>query len=407
MSREVAVTGLGMVTAVGDGADETWAALTTATSGAGHVTRFDTEKYAQCVDIACEVPTDPTAHPQVTPNRMGTYTQYAIIAAHEALADADLDPTASSWEPATVGVSLGTAVGGLPEQERGALSLADNDRLSPRFMLEMLPNLAPGHVSIQYDAGGPTRSNSTACAAGTQSLIDAADDIRLGRADVMIAGGAEAAICPAGIAGFGAMRALSTQTEDPQSASRPFDTARDGFVLGEGAGILVLEAREHAAARGVEPLAILSGTGLSSDAAHPTSPHEEAWGLIRAMEMALTDADCEPSMVDLVNAHATSTPRGDAHEAQAITDVFDAVPPVTAPKSMVGHPLGASGGIEAAISVQAIRERCLPPTINYETRDPACDVPVVTDPTATPVDTVVSNSAGFGGSNAVIVLEAP
>lgn len=407
MTRDVMVTGLGAVTSVGGSASSTWAELQTGTSGAETITRFDTDGLPQCPDLACEVPIDPTDHEAVDERRMGRYSQFAAIATEEALEDAGLSPGDSTWDPEAVGVSVGTGIGGLPELESGALNLDQSGRVSTRFMLNVLPNLMAGYLSIRHDAGGPNRAKSTACAAGAHSIIDAIDDIRLGRADVMIAGGAESAISPLGIAGFGAMRALSTRADAPTEASRPFETARDGFVMGEGAGILVIESREHAEARGATPLAELSGGGLSGDSAHPTKPHADAWGLRRAMEMALDDAGRSPDAVDLVNAHGTSTPEGDAHEAMGINTVFETTPPVTAPKSMLGHSLGASGAIEAVLSVQAIGADTIPPTINHDTRGDACDVPVVESCTERPVDVVMSNSAGFGGTNAVIVAESP
>jgi len=407
MERDVVVTGLGAVTSVGTGVDETWENVQQGVSGAGHVTRFDPDEYSQCVDLAAEVDFDPANHDVVDDRRMGQHSQYAIAAVEEALSDAGFGPSDPAWDPARVGVSIGSGIGGLPEEEGGVRTQEDDGRLSPQFMLTTLPNLSSGFVSIEYDAGGPNRSESTACAAGTHSIVDAVDDIRLGRADVMLAGGAEAAIGPLGVGGFGAMRALSTQTDAPETASRPFDVDRDGFVMSEGAGILVLESRSHAEERGADPLATVSGVGVSADASHPTDPHEDAWGLRRAMRMAMDDAGLDAEAVDLVNAHGTSTPSGDAHEASAIDILFEDPPAVTAPKSMLGHSLGASGAIEAVLSVLAIQEDRIPPTINHDQPDPECDVPVVTSSREASVETVMNNSAGFGGTNGVMLLETP
>lgn len=405
MAADVVVTGLGTVTSLGGDTETTWEQLKAGTSGAGGITEFDAGEFSQCPDLACEVPVEPTDEEIIDAREMGRYTQYAALAAEEALADSGLAAESSGSSSATTGVSIGTGIGGLPEQSSSAHQLSRRGRIGTRTMLNFLPNLAAGQLSILFDAGGPNHSASTACAAGAHSIITAVDDIRLGRADVMIAGGAEAAICPLGIAGFGAMRALSTRDQQPTRASRPFETSRDGFVMSEGAGVVILESRDHAVSRGAEPLAELSGVGLSGDATHPTKPHEEAWGLRRAMEMAISDGD-PANAVDLICAHATSTPRGDAHEAKAIAQTFDSPPPVTAPKSMLGHSLGASGAIEAVLSVKALRSGTIPPTINHETTGDNCGIPVVDSRTEQPIDTVLSNAAGFGGTNAVLLFEA-
>lgn len=402
MSRDVVVTGLGAVTPLGGDVPSSWDAACAGVSGISRITRFDPDAADLRSHVAGEVPIDPTQHVLVDDRRMGRYTQYAVVAVDEALEDAELDPDGEAWSPARVGTSIASGVGGFPEIES-----AVGERPPTRFTVTFLPNMAAGHVSILFDAGGPNRSSSTACAAGTHGISDAARDIRDGMADVMIAGGTEASLSPLGVRGFDVMRALSTRNDDPEAASRPFDADRDGFVIAEGAGVLILEAREHAEERDASIYAELSGWGLSADAHHETQPPEDARGLTRCLRNALDRAGRDPGEVDHVNTHATSTPRGDAHEATALNEVFPHDLPVTSNKSMIGHTLGASGAIEATYSVKAIDEQTLPPTINYETPDPDCDVTVVTEVQERDVDVVVSNSAGFGGTNGTLVFERP
>jgi 3-oxoacyl-[acyl-carrier-protein] synthase II len=272
-----------------------------------------------------------------------------------------------------------------------------------------MPNLATGFVSIKFNAEGPSRAPCTACAAASQAISDAVDDIRSGRTDVMIAGGTEApqSDVPPVVGGFGAIRAFTPSDYDdpPEAASRPFDEDRSGFLMSEGTGVLTLESREHAEQREAEILAEITGAGLASDASHPTGPREDAASLSRAISAALADADVEPREVDHVNVHATSTPAGDEHEALALNKAFETVPPVTANKSLIGHTGAACGAIEAAISTLTIANGVIPPTINVDNQDPACDVPVVTERREAPVERVVTNSAGFGGLNASLVIE--
>lgn len=401
MQGEAAITGVGAITPVGGDATATWNAITQGESGITRISRFDPEEADLQSRIAGEVDFEPEGDIEIDERSMGRFAQFALTASHEALTDADLDPTGSRWDPPRVGVSVASGIGGFPEIE----TTVTGDRVSPYFSVSFLPNLAAGYVSQEFNAQGPNRAPATACAAGTHAISDALDDIRAGRADVMIAGATEAGLSPTAVRGFDAMRALSTQNETPTAASRPFDADRDGFVMAEGAGIVVLEDPDHAANRGVEPIATLTGCARTADAVHPTKPPEDAHGLSRCLRRALSDADRSPTAVDHVNTHGTSTPRGDPHEATAVQAVFDDPPPVTSVKSMTGHTMGASGAIEAVVSAKAIAHGLRPPTINYETPDPACDVPVVETPQEADVDVVVSNSAGFGGTNGTLVLE--
>jgi 3-oxoacyl-[acyl-carrier-protein] synthase II len=327
-----------------------------------------------------------------------------LAAAYEAISDAGYDSDEPGWDPERAGTSVACSLGGLPELE--AAVKADS-RPSPRFLLTYLPNMVGGHLSMAFDARGPARSQAAACAAGTHALVDAAADVRCGRADVVLAGGAEAGITPLGVGSFETMRALSTRTDDPTTASRPFDADRDGFVLGEGSGMLVLEAEERARERGATIYAMLSGTGLTADAHHPTQPAEGGTGLRRCIERALVDAGLSPDTVDHVNAHGTGTPAGDAAEATALNDIFGTPPPTTSSKSQLGHALGAAGAIESVVAAQTLATGTVPPTINYETPDPDCDLPVVTEPEHTDADALVSTSAGFGGTNGALLFESP
>ncbi|SDC80331.1 beta-ketoacyl synthase [Natrinema hispanicum] len=406
MSREVVVTGLGLVTPLGESVERTWTGLLEGTSGAGPITHFDPDETSLRASIACEVGTEPAAvapDDRVDDRTMGRYAQFAVAATAEALEDAGFDAASPDWNAERVGTSIGSGLAGLSEIEAAA-----GARPSPSFLVSALTNLAAGHVSMTIDAKGPNRAPGTACSAGTHAIAAAADDIRRGRADVVVAGGTDAAISPLGVGSFDAMRALST-TADPTAASRPFDSDRDGLVLSEGCGIVVLESREHARERNATPYAAITGAGRTADAHHPTRPAESGDGLRRCLEQALSDADRESAAVDHVNAHATSTPVGDAREADALAAAFDetGVPPTTSIKGHLGHALGAAGAIEAAVVARTIAEGTIPPTLNYETPDPACDLPVVTEPRETAVDVAVSTSAGFGGTNGALVFERP
>lgn len=403
MGQDVVVTGVGMVTPLGETADETWNRLRSGCTAAAPITRFDPDEASVRSQIACEITTDPAddrGSDWIDDRSMGRYATFAVTAATEAIADAGFEPTDPAWQSDRVATSVASAFAGLPEIEAAA-----GERPSPRFVITVLANLAAGHVSMCFDARGPNRSPATACAAGTHAIADAVTDIRTGRADVAIAGGTEAPISPLGVKSFDAMRALSTRNEEPKRASRPFDADRDGFVIAEGSAILILEARDHAAARGVTPYATVTGDGLTADAHHPTRPPEGGHGLQRCLERALADAERDPAAVDHVNAHGTSTPTGDAREADALRSVFADVPPVTSVKGALGHTLGGAGAIESAIVALTISEQTIPPTVNYETPDSECELPVVTDARETPLDVVATTSAGFGGTNGALVFE--
>lgn len=402
MGRDVVVTGVGLVTPLGETADETWRELRSGVTTAGPITRFDPDGAGIRSRIACKIGDDPvaTGDEWIDERTMGRYAELAVAAAAEAIEDAGFDPDDPDWRPERAATSIASAFAGLPELESAAGS-----RPSPRFLITALANLAAGHVSMSFDLQGPNRSPATACAAGTHAIADAVTDIRTGRADVAVAGGTDAPISPLGVGSFDAMRALSTRNDEPERASRPFDADRDGFVLAEGSGILLLEARDHAAERGARPYAAVTGTGLTGDAHHPTRPAEGGRGLRRCLERALTDAGCEPAAVDHVNAHGTSTPTGDAREADALRTLFDTVPPVTSTKGSLGHTLGGAGAIESAILARSIAEGTIPPTANYETPDPACDIPIVAETRETTLEVAVTTSAGFGGTNGALVFE--
>jgi 3-oxoacyl-[acyl-carrier-protein] synthase II len=407
MGTDILVTGVGLVTPVGIARERTWAALKAGESGADTVSGFDPAERSLRSRIACQVEDDCAGHRRVDPRSMGRHQRFAMVAADEALADAGLVPSSEEWTPERVGVALGTGLGGARAQETATRDLASGDRPSPRLLLRVLPNLGAGHLSAAFDARGPNRAPATACAAGGHAIEAAARDIRAGRADAMLAGGAEAAVSPDLMAAFDAMRALSTRNDDPGAAMRPFDADRDGFVIAEGAAVLLLEAADHAAARGATPYATLAGWGAAGDAAHPTRPPDDARGLVRAMREALAVAGTPPGTVDCVSAHATSTPAGDAHESTAIAAVFDDPPAVWAPKSALGHALGAAGAIEAALAALAIDSGVVPGTLNLDRRDEDCRVPVLAETRAIEPATVVSNAAGFGGTNSSLVVTAP
>ncbi|WP_424018216.1 beta-ketoacyl-[acyl-carrier-protein] synthase family protein [Halorientalis pallida] len=407
MSRDVVVTGVGAVTPVGTDAPETWRSLRAGRSGAGPITRYDPADYPGEVTFACEVGDDFDERPRVDAEKMARFTQFAVAAAGEAVADAGLDPGGDDWEPFDVGVSVASTVGGLPAFEEAVESRRDRGAVPSRLPAVFQPSLAAGNVSIQFEARGPNRAPCTACASGTHAIGDAARDVRTGRADVVIAGGTDAVVTPTVMAGFESLGVLSTRTDDPAAAARPYDRDRDGVVIGEGAGVLVLEAREHATQRGATPLAEISGVGMSGDAAGVFRPHPEAAGLTAAMEGALADAGVDPAAVDHVNTHGTGTRLGDEHECQALNQVFDAVPPVTSTKSVLGHPQGGSGAVEAVATTLAIRDGTIHPTLNLNAQDPACDVPVVTEPRDCEVDAAMSIAAGFGGTNGSLLFTAP
>ena len=408
MMRRVVVTGVGLVSPLGIGTRSTWEGLVAGRSGAGPVTRFDASDFSS--RIACEVKGfDPLDYADRRDARkMDTFIQYGLAASLFAVEDAGLKVPVE--DPDRTGVVISSGIGGFETIEREHRKLLEKGprRISPFFVPAMVVNLAAGWVSIRLGARGPNSAMATACSAGAHAVGEAFRLVRHGYADVMVAGGAEATITPMCIGGFASMRALSTRNDDPSRASRPFDRDRDGFVVGEGAGILVIEDRERALARGATPYAEIVGYGMSGDAFHITAPAPDGNGAVRVMRAALAEAGAAPEEVDAVNAHGTSTPLNDRIETAAIRKVFgehaDRLA-VSSTKSMTGHLLGGAGGLEAGISCLTLRDQVLPPTINYETPDPDCDLDIVPN-TARPaaVRTVLSNSFGFGGTNVSLLF---
>lgn len=409
MKRRVVVTGLGLVTACGNSVDETWDSLMAGRSGADFIQKFDTEKFD--VKFACEVKNfDPlTLIEKREARRMGAFSQFAIFAADEAMKHSGLVIDASN--AFDVGTYISSGIGDFWAIEREHEKLLNDgpNRVSPFFIVSAIVNLAAGNVSIRYGAKGPNSATATACAAGAHAIGDSFRIIERGDADAMICGGAESAITPMSVAGFASMKALSTFNENPQKASRPFDKNRDGFVIGEGAGILILEELEFAKRRGAKIYAEIVGYGMTGDAFHQTAPDETGSGAIRVMQKALKDAGISPGQIGYINAHGTSTFFNDRGETKAIKEVFGEHAynvAVSSTKSMTGHALGAAGGIEAVISVLAMVKDKLPPTINYETPDEECDLDYIPNlPRDAKVDYVLSNSFGFGGTNASLVFK--
>ncbi|MCS6285612.1 MAG: 3-oxoacyl-[acyl-carrier-protein] synthase [Nitrospirota bacterium] len=406
-TRRIVVTGLGLVTPLGTGVDKTWAALCAGQSGIGRITKFDPAAYD--AQIAGEVRDfDPAQFIEKKEiKKMDTFIHYAVGAAQLAVDDAGLK--VAPEEATKVGVYIGSGIGGLGsiEHYHEVLKEKGPGRVSPFFIPMTIINLASGQVAIRIGAKGPNSCAVTACATGNHCIGDAFRLIQHGNADVMVAGGAEAAITPLGVAGFAAAKALSFRNDEPARASRPFDKDRDGFVLGEGAGVVVLEELEHARRRGARIYAELIGYGMNSDAYHITAPPEEGEGAVRCMELALKDAGIAKDQIGYINAHGTST-MADAIETRAIKQVFGEQAykiPVSSTKSMTGHLLGAAGGIEAVFSILALHHGLLPPTINLENPDPACDLDYVPNTArAVPIKTALSNSFGFGGVNACLIF---
>jgi len=406
--RRVVITGLGAVTPLGPDVETTWTRLVAGESGAGPITQFDATGYP--VQFACEVKEfDPARWiDRKQARRMDRFAQLIVAAARQAEADAGLE---IAKEPDRVGASIATGIGGIKSFQDCFETLRDRgpDRVNPFAIPAIIPNMGAGWVSMELGTQGPLNSECTACAASNMAIGDGVDQIRLGRADVMFCGGTEAAINEVGIAGFGAMRALSRRNADPERASRPFDAQRDGFVMGEAGAVLVLEALDHAQARGARIYAELAGYGLSSDASHITEPDPSGENPARALRMAMADAGVKPDEVDYINAHATSTPLGDASETRVIKlamgeDVARGIP-VSGTKGATGHCLGGSGAVEAIFTTLAVVHGKLPPTINYEVPDPDCDLDYVPNEARdADVNIAVSNSFGFGGHNASIVV---
>lgn len=409
MRRRVVVTGLGVVTAIGNDVPSTWDALMNGVSGAASIKRFDAEKFP--VKFACEVKDfDPLSFlDKKEARRMGQFTHFALAASDEAMKHSGLVIDESNADMVGTYISSGIGDFWAIEREHEKLLNSGPDRVSPFFIVSSIVNLAAGNVSIRHGARGPNSATATACSAGAHAIGDSFRIIERGDADAMICGGAESAITPMSVAGFASMRALSTRNDDPQHASRPFDLERDGFVIGEGAGILILEELEFAKARGANILAEIVGYGMSGDAFHVTMPDETGSGAIRVMERALKDASVTPDQIGYINAHGTSTPYNDKFETLAIKKVFGEQAykiPVSSTKSMTGHALGAAGGLEAVFSILAMTENKLPPTINYTTPDPDCDLDYIPNAVRDAnVDYVLSNNFGFGGTNACLLFK--
>lgn len=409
MERRVVVTGIGLVTPLGIGVQDTWSALIAGKSGVGNITRFDASDYG--TRIAAEVQgfnaEDFMAKKEA--RRTEHFIAYAIAASRMALEDSGLRIDGTNGH--RVGVLTGCGLGGLNMLEITARTVdtAGPKRVSPFFIPMLIGNMAAGMISIQFGAKGPNSSVATACAAGAHAIGDACDLIKYGKADAMITGGVESVVTRTCIAGFGAMKALSTRNSDPQKASRPFDRDRDGFVVGEGSGMLILESLEHAQARGARIYAEMAGYGMSGDGYHMTSPPPDGEGAARCMQAAMLEAGIQASQIDYINAHGTSTPLNDLYETRAIKMVFGEQAykvPISSTKSMTGHLLGGAGGIETVFTVLVLNHDILPPTINLDNPDPECDLDYVPNVARKKVvNYAMTNSFGFGGTNAALILK--
>lgn len=410
--KRVVVTGLGAITPLGNSAPETWESLVAGKSGAGPITLFDASKFK--TQFACEVKGfDPLQHfDRKEVRKLDRYAQLAQVAADESVKDSGLD--LDQLDKNRVGVIVSAGIGGLTtfESEVRDYNPENGPRFNPFFIPKMISDIAAGLVSIQYGFNGPNYSVASACASSTNAIIDAAIMIRLGKADVMVAGGSEAAVTIAGIGGFNAMNALSTRNDSPETASRPFSKSRDGFVLGEGSSILILEELEHALARGAKIYAEFGGFGLSADAHHLTASHPEGLGAKLVMQRTLEDANLKPGDVDYINVHGTSTPVGDISEVKAITAVFGDEAKklnISSTKSMTGHLLGATGALEALVAVKSVCEDVVPPTINHQPDDEDPEFPALNytfdKPCHRTVRAAMSNTFGFGGHNACVLFK--
>lgn len=409
--RRVVVTGLGALTPIGNTMDDYWNGLISGKSGAAPITYFDTEKFK--TKFACELknfePTDFLDRKEA--RKMDRFTQYAIVASDEAIADSKLD--LEKVNKLRVGVIWGAGIGGLETFQDEVLNFAAGDgtpRFNPFFIPKMIADIAPGNISIKNGFMGPNYTTVSACASSANAIIDALNYIRLGYCDVVVTGGSEAAVTIAGMGGFNAMHALSTRNESPETASRPFDATRDGFVLGEGAGAMILEDYEHAKARGAKIYAEVLGGGLSSDAYHMTAPHPEGIGVIAVMRNCLENAGVKPEEVDHINTHGTSTPLGDVAELKAIKEVFGSHAKhinINSTKSMTGHLLGAAGAIESIASILAMKHGIVPPTINHSVFDENIDPELnltLNKAQKRDVKVAMSNTFGFGGHNACVLF---
>lgn len=414
--KRVVVTGLGALSPIGNNVAETWEAAKRGESGAAPITHFDASKFK--TQFACEVKGyDPAAHfDRRQMRQLDLYAMYALTAAEEAVKDSGI--LAEGVDRNRVGVIFAAGIGGLHtfEEEAGYFALhgaEQGPKYNPFFIPKMIADIAAGHISMQYEFRGPNYATVSACASSNNALIDAFNMIRLGYADAIVAGGAEAAVFPAGVGGFNSMKALSTRNDEPKTASRPFSGSRDGFVIGEGAAALILEELEHAKARGAKIYAEVAGGGMSADAYHITATHPEGLGAKLVMQNALKDAGMKPEEIDYINLHGTSTPVGDRSEAKAIVDVFGPHAyemNLSSTKSMTGHLLGAAGALEAVLSIKTINDGVIPPTINHEEGDidPEVDQKLnftFNKAVKRDVKTVLSNTFGFGGHNAAIILK--
>ncbi len=409
--KRVVVTGLGALTPIGNNIEEYWDGLVNGKSGSAPITYFDTEKFK--TKFACELKNFNAEDyfDRKEARKLDKFAQYALVASDEAIKDAGID--LDSVNKLRVGVIWGAGIGGLETFQDEVLSFGKGDgtpRFNPFFIPKMIADIAPGNISIRHGFMGPNYATVSACASAANALIDSLNNIRLGLSDIIVTGGSEAAVAPAGMGGFNAMHALSTRNESPETASRPFDATRDGFVLGEGAGALILEEYEHAKARGARIYAEVVGGGLSSDAYHMTAPHPEGIGVIAVMENCLRNAGLDPEDVDAINTHGTSTPLGDVAELKAIKKVFGDHAKninINSTKSMTGHLLGAAGAVEAIASILAMKNSLVPPTINHEFPDENIDPELnltLNKAQKREVKVAMSNTFGFGGHNACILF---
>jgi 3-oxoacyl-[acyl-carrier-protein] synthase II len=409
--KRVVVTGLGALTPIGNTKDEYWEGLRTGKSGSAPITYFDTEKFK--TKFACELKGyDPlTFFDRKEARKLDRFAQYALVSSNEAIADSGLDM--DKIDKFRVGVIWGAGIGGLETFQNEVMGFAQGDgtpRFNPFFIPKMIADIAPGNISIHHGFMGPNYTTVSACASSANAIFDALNYIRMGYCDVVVTGGSEAAVTMAGMGGFNAMHALSTRNDSPETASRPFDATRDGFVLGEGAGALILEEYEHAKARGAKIYAEVAGGGLSSDAYHMTAPHPDGIGVVRVMENCLKDAGLKPEDVDAINTHGTATPLGDTAELKAISQVFGEHAHninINSTKSMTGHLLGAAGAIEAIASIMAMENNLVPPTINHTTVDETIDPKLnltLNKAQAREVNVAMSNTFGFGGHNACVIF---
>ena len=408
--RRVVVTGLGAVTPAGNDVTETWSNIVAGRSGIRAIDAFDVSGYASRIGGAVR---DLDLSPYLTPRdarRMDPFIHYGLVAGIQAIEDADLEVTEANAE--RIGVCIGSGIGGLPGIEKGHETLLNGGprKVSPFFVPSNIINMVAGNLSIRYGIKGPNYSIVTACSTGAHCIGDASRMIERGDADCMLAGGTEMATSPTGLAGFASARALSTRNDDPEGASRPWDEGRDGFVLADGAGVVVLESLEHAERRGARIYAEMVGFGMSGDAFHITLPPDDGAGARRCMQLALDDAGVSPGDVDYINAHGTSTPAGDVIETRAVREVFGEHAKrlaISSTKSMIGHTLGAAGGIEAIFCVLAIRDGVAPPTINLQDPSPDCDLDYVPNRAREmKIDVALSNSFGFGGTNGSLVFRS-